>query len=188
MTKKPLFSAFVLLVICLTSETVSAVGQQAPAAGPSLEDTLLFLTNTVANEGTCGEHVGDMVCMQSVLEKNGSILTLTSGLIPRGGRPPQESYELVLSKVIEIFDLKALDPSAVTLESQASGALCVHMVSSNGVKAVSQAFPNSDIPGDRMGGHNTKVDVCFRTKETAQRAAKAFQHAIELSGGKASAF
>ncbi len=185
MTKKPLFSAFVLLVICLTSETVSAVGQQAPAAGPSLEDTLLFLTNTVANEGTCGGHVGDMVCMRSVLERNGSILTLTSGLIPRGGRPPKESYELVLSKVIEIFDLKALDPSAVTLEPEASGALCVHMVSSNGVEAISQSFPNSDDP---KPGLNTKVDVCFTTKATAQRAAKAFQHAIELLGGKASAF
>jgi hypothetical protein len=185
MTKKPRFSVFVLLVICLTSEPVSANGQQTAAAGPSLEETLLFLTNAVANEGTCDVHFGDMVCMRSVLERNGSILTLTSGLIPRGGRPPKESYELVFSKDIETFDLKALDPSAVTLVSQ---ALCVHMVSTNGVKAVSESFPNSDNPGDRKGGQNTKVDVCFTTKETAQRAAKAFQHAIELSGGKASAF
>jgi hypothetical protein len=158
----------------------------AKSCEPNLDETVLFLTKAITNHGILRGAVANpgMKGIPNHLTRSGTILTYTAGMVPKDGRPPNGTILSGFAQLVITFDLNSLDPTRVKVSRAGkSNVFCVSLDATNSEKVISVATPMSEMKSTDMW---TSVDVCFRGKNIADRSARAFQHAIELSGRKPS--
>jgi hypothetical protein len=183
--------ALVLLMLATAS-----FAQQKPQPGPTLDATLAFMQNALAQYGyihTSGKDqelkikkYNDEPCRLFVeWETKYEMNTLEDGVYPIEYR----------------FDLGSIDPESVKVsipdyekhKPEGWKLINVHLAATNNESSIYMSASNWDtkdskVPETLRLTRQTDFSFQFRDKEQAERFAKALKHAVVLCGGKPSSF
>ena len=175
-----------LILLVIVSGTAYA---QQPA---SLEDTLVWMHNFVADNGTqfTGERNTDHGACKlgtpncelrhdvTSFDSHGCVATITWSVAVNHQDLGTHTYH---------FSLKDLDPHSVASVKDNPFENAVVAETTNSEKRVTESFAlPSGKPAER--NKHTRVELVFDKGDDARRFASAFKQAIQLCGGKPSAF
>jgi hypothetical protein len=181
-----------VLVILCTLSAWTADAQQASTA--SLKDTLLWMHNFVADNGSqyAGQssdnqncQVGTSNCQQrhdvSTFDSQGCSATVRWSITLSGEDLGTYTYKV---------SLKNLDPNSVAWAKDNPFENAVHVDTTNSEKKVMEAFtpPTGKTWSKFLDEPQTWLELVFDNGENAKRFVKAFKHAIQLCGGRHSVF
>jgi hypothetical protein len=168
----------------------SAVGASTQTANANLTTTLQWMHDFVATNGhtsstsnptckpgeTCKLRIDDF----SFTSKGCSVVTTWKVRIGIN-----DFYDTVT----DIFSLKDLDPSHITVEDDEM-FWGTWVATFNNRELVKEHTEGQNAPGEpaALDGNSDMTHVGFHTQEQANRFAKALKHAIALCGGRSSAF
>jgi hypothetical protein len=180
------FKSTVVLIV-IASATVYA--QQARIG---LKETLLWMHNFVADNSsqytgqdsvdnhTC--KLGSPNCQQrhdvSTFDSQGCSTTITWSATLNSKNNGTYTYRM---------SLKDLDPKSASWVKEGSFQNAVEVDTTNHVAAVMETFTPPNGRTEEIGAQSL-VDLVFDSGDHAKRFIEAFKHAIELCGGKPSAF
>lgn len=159
----------------LAAILLAASGVQAQQANPSLQDTTTWLRNIYASHGSFDLSNG---LRQTVtLSMNSCSAWMTIETTVSGSTSTK-------SEVVQ-FDLGKLDPRATphTNFEKTSAAMLVH--TSNGAQSIRTVTTS---PNATKVEGRSEYNLLLPLGEYTLRSAKAWSHAIELCGGRPSAF
>ena len=175
-----------LVLMVMVSATVYA---QQPS---SLEDTLVWMDNFVADHGSqlTGQRNTDKGACKlgtpnceprhdvTILDSHGCLATIKWSVAVNYKDFGTHTYH---------FSLKDLDPNSVASVKDNPFENAVAVETTNSEKKVTESLT---LPGGKAEERNkhTRVELVFDNGDNARRFAKALKHAIQLCGGKPSAF
>ena len=175
----------VLFLVAIVS--VTAYAQQSV----NLKDTLLWMHNFVADNGSqfVGQRnpdngsceLGTPNCEQrhdvSTFDSQGCSATVKWLVTLNYKDIGAHTYQ---------FSLKDLDPKSVAVVKDKPFQNAVLVETTNSEKKVTESFI---MPGSKTEeSKHTWVELVFDSEDSAKRFAKALKHAVQLCGGKPSAF
>ena len=176
------------------SPTSGATANTQQAEEPSLKDTLLWMHNFAADNGSqyTGQSSidnqncksGTRNCQQrhdvSTFDSQGCSATITWSITLNLKKLGTYAYRV---------SLKELDPNSVAYTSDSPFENAVHADATNSVKSITETFTPAVGDGvERVDDPQTWVELVFDNKDNANRFVGAFKHAIQLCGGKPSIF
>ena len=159
----------------LAALLLAASGIRAQQTSPSLQDTTIWLRNIYASHGSFDLNNGIRQTVTLSISSCSAWMTIettTSGSTS------------TKSEVVQ-FDLGKLDPRATphTNFEKTSAAMLVH--TSNGAQSIRTVTTS---PNATKVEGRSEYNLLLPLGEYTLRAAKAWSHAIELCGGRPSAF
>lgn len=169
------------------------VGATAYAQQPaSLEDTLVWMQNFVADNGRqfTGERNTDKGACKlgtkncelrhdvTSFDSHGCLATIKWSVAVNNKDVGTHTYR---------FSLKDLDPNSVASVKDNPFENAVVVETTNSEKRVTESFAPPNGKTEQRNKH-TRVELVFDDGDNARRFVTAFKHAIQLCGGKPSAF
>jgi hypothetical protein len=156
---------------------------------PTLNDTLQFMQGTLSSYGFLHSKSKDQ---ELVLKGDEPCSLYVDSQITYSMHSPQDGeYDIEYQ-----FNLRNIDPSSVKVNvherTQRNPIINVHLETTNNKDRVwasaSKWKENPKLPKILQLSASSAFDFEFRDPEHAEKFAKALRHAIELCGGKQSAF
>lgn len=174
------------MLVFIVIVNVTAYAQQ-PA---SLEDTLVWMHNFVADKGSqfTGERDTDRGACKlgtpnceprhdiTTFDSHGCLATITWSVALNYKDVGTHTYH---------FSLKDLDPHSVASVKDNPFENAVVVETANSEKKITESFTLPSGKGEQRDKH-TRVELVFDKGDNARRFVNAFKHAIQLCGGRPS--